>query len=72
VGIALARALKASHYSPIDQFLWTALFGVTLAAFSIINRRYRGFRPIRSSILILLVPFSIFLLASIGLAAGIH
>jgi hypothetical protein len=73
VAIAVARYVRVSHYPLIAQLSWTGLY-ILFVAVLILYRRRSGTIPpwIYSALLLLLVPAGEFLLAWIGMAAGIH
>jgi hypothetical protein len=73
VAIAVARYVKASHTPVTDQVYWIAAYILFVGAV-IFHRHRTGATPpwIYGLLLLLLIPAGEFLLAWIGVAAGIH
>jgi hypothetical protein len=73
--IALVRGLRAIHYPPGWLLFWAAAY---IFAMAYITSCFRGWRRrpwpgyVLIGSLLVLVTFAIFLLALIGMAAGIH
>ena len=75
--IGIARSLRTDHYPLNDQFIGTATVTLIIAVFVIYRLRAGAeYKPLLRLMLIVMVPVAVllamFLLAWIGLAAGIH
>jgi hypothetical protein len=76
-GLLAVSGLRADHYPLNDQFIGTATVTLIIAVFVIYWLRAGAeYKPLLRLMLIVMVPVAVllamFLLAWIGLAAGIH